>query len=261
MRGIIFFDYDGTLADEREKIFSPTDTTKKAVAAVQAAGYGCVLATGRAKCYVPDTGINFDGFVTSNGAYAEYGGREIFNSRIERNLLDEIMRELDKRGIFYALENQDVCYTSRKDSDTFEETVRLFKLDRTKFIMLPEDEEPRANKLFVSFKNDDQFNEISELFCGRLEINKHRTGSSADVDIFGMSKAEGASAMAKDLGLKREQLYAFGDGVNDRQLFRLVGHGIAMKYHSPALDEVSEFVTASVKDEGIAIGLKRLGLI
>lgn len=261
MRGIIFFDYDGTLADEREKIFSPTRATREAIAAVQAVGYGCVLATGRAKCYIPDTKINFDGFVTSNGAYAEYRGQEIFNRLIDKELLAEVMEELDKREIFYTLENQDICYTSRNNSDSFEETVRIFGLDREKFVMLPENMEPRANKLFVSFKNDGQFVEISNLFKGRLEINKHRTGHSADADIFGMSKAEGASAIAKAFGLCKQQLYAFGDGVNDRQLFRLVGHGIAMEQHSPALDGISEFVTCSVKNEGIAEGMKRLGLL
>ena len=30
-KGIVFFDYDGTLTDEHEKIFTPTEKTKKSI--------------------------------------------------------------------------------------------------------------------------------------------------------------------------------------------------------------------------------------
>ena len=38
-KGIVFFDYDGTLTDENEKIFTPTEKTKKAIDALNENGY------------------------------------------------------------------------------------------------------------------------------------------------------------------------------------------------------------------------------
>ena len=70
-RGIVFFDYDGTLADKKEGIYLPTKTTIEAIKRLRENKYLTVLATGRALCYVPDMGIDFGGYVTSNGAYAE----------------------------------------------------------------------------------------------------------------------------------------------------------------------------------------------
>ena len=58
-----------------------------------------------------------------------------------------------------------------------------------------------------------------------------------------------------------EDVYAFGDGLNDIEMLGTVGHGIAM---GNALDEVkkhAEFVTKDVDDSGILYGLKHMGLL
>lgn len=261
MRGLVFFDYDGTLADERERIFTPTEATKEAIKNLQSKGFGCVLATGRAKCYVPYTGIDFDGFVTSNGAYSEFRGQEIFNRRMDKRLLNEAIEVMDKLDVYYALENQDICYTKAGYNQVFEDSISIFGIERNKFVTISGDDDIRANKMFVSFKSSEQLEELKEIFKEKLSIAKHRTGNSADVDLFGMSKAIGAGAMIDAMGIDADNVYAFGDGVNDYQLLKIVGHGIAMQKHAPELDEVASFVTESVKNEGIVKGLERLGLI
>ena len=59
-RGIVFFDFDGTLVDETARIYRPTAATKEALRQLKENGYLAVLATGRAKCYVPETGIAWE---------------------------------------------------------------------------------------------------------------------------------------------------------------------------------------------------------
>ena len=59
-KGAVFFDFDGTLVDEREELFEPTDATKDSIERLKRGGYMTCLATGRARCYVPKTSIDFD---------------------------------------------------------------------------------------------------------------------------------------------------------------------------------------------------------
>ncbi|MFR4218123.1 MAG: HAD hydrolase family protein, partial [[Clostridium] innocuum] len=51
VKGLVLYDYDGTLVDERDEIYVPTQLTKAAISRLQDLGYLCVLATGRALSY------------------------------------------------------------------------------------------------------------------------------------------------------------------------------------------------------------------
>ena len=83
-KGAVFFDVDGTLVDERLKIYQPTEMTKQAIARLKENGYLVGIATGRSRCYTPKTDIDFDCYVTSNGAVAEVDGKEIHNDFISK---------------------------------------------------------------------------------------------------------------------------------------------------------------------------------
>lgn len=79
IKGLVLYDYDGTLVDERDGIYEVTAKTRKAISLLQDSGYLCVLATGRALSYIPQEAKNLhlDGYVTCNGAYATIHGKEI----------------------------------------------------------------------------------------------------------------------------------------------------------------------------------------
>ena len=72
VKGLVLYDYDGTLVDERDAIYVPSNITKKTISRLQDMGYLCVLATGRALSYIPSGAkdLHLDGYVTCNGAYA-----------------------------------------------------------------------------------------------------------------------------------------------------------------------------------------------
>ncbi len=51
--------------------------------------------------------------------------------------------------------------------------------------------------------------------------------------------------------------YAFGDGVNDSEMFRMVGHGIAMGNAVEQLKQIAEENTLSVHEDGVADYIRR----
>ena len=58
-----------------------------------------------------------------------------------------------------------------------------------------------------------------------------------------------------------KDIVTFGDADNDVEMMQAVGTGIAMGRHSEKVGEVASMVTGTVKEEGITMALKKLGLI
>ena len=77
----------------------------------------------------------------------------------------------------------------------------------------------------------------------------------------GGSKAEGIKKLIEKLGFKMENVYAFGDGLNDIEMLQTVGTGIAMGNALDIVKEYADLVTTNVEDDGIVNGLKEVGLL
>ena len=260
-QGVIFFDYDGTLADEREGIELPTPKTVEAVSRLQSKGYLIVLATGRSRCYVPDVGISFDGYVTNNGAHAEVNGKCVLNQLIPDDIMRDAIAYMDARGIGYALETPSVCYARNLKDPTFNAVLDNFNIPRDVFVLLDPANPPKANKMFLTYDSYGIEDGFKRHFQGRLSMKRHRFCTSWDVDLDGVTKADGVRAILESFGVDRASSYAFGDGVNDLTMLSAVGHGIAMKEHAACLEDAAELITGSVKDEGICMGLNYFGLL
>lgn len=260
-RGIVFFDYDGTLVDESRRIYRPTAATMSAVEELRKNGYLAVLATGRAKCYIPDTGIEWDGMITSNGACAEINGKRVYNRLVSDELVNELVEKADSIGYKYVLENQEICYTNGLDNKHFIETLKFFDIRSEHFHPVSEAEKLTANKMFLTYESPEVFERLEAEFKGRFVFGQHRHNLSCDVDVEGNSKGLGIAEIAAQAEVDMKDTYAFGDSINDYEMLRNVAHGIAMGEHREELLKVCEFVTETVDKDGVARGLAKLGLI
>ncbi len=59
----------------------------------------------------------------------------------------------------------------------------------------------------------------------------------------------------------REQIMAFGDGVNDAEMLRFDGIGVAMGNAVEVTKEAADYITDSVDNDGILKALQHFGLI
>ena len=260
-KGAVFFDYDGTLADGEIGIPLPTEATKNAIKAFQKKGYLAILATGRAKSYVYDMGIEFDGMVTSNGTFAEVSGEIVFDHPIGDDLLTCLRADLDRMGIAYGIDHPDKCYTPDIKSPVFQHWLNTFAIREESFRNIRPGELPRGYKLSVLFNAYEEIDELRERFGKELSFDCQRVCKCADVNILGFNKATGVKAICEHFHLPIENTYAFGDGMNDLDMIRCVGHGVAMGNHAEALEQYAEFITKSVREEGVEWGLRHYGLI
>jgi hydroxymethylpyrimidine pyrophosphatase-like HAD family hydrolase len=75
------------------------------------------------------------------------------------------------------------------------------------------------------------------------------------------SKAEGIKQLAKRLNIDRENIYAFGDGLNDLEMIEYVGTGVAMGNAVQSLKEIADYITKPVNEDGILYGIQQLELV
>ena len=103
-------------------------------------------------------------------------------------------------------------------------------------------------------KLDNCFNELKETFT----MVPYRTGLiRMDVYRKGFTKGTACDYLYKKLGIEKENSYAFGDGINDKEMLELVGNGIAMGNGLEEIKKIADDVTDTVDNDGIAKAFKK----
>ena len=74
----------------------------------------------------------------------------------------------------------------------------------------------------------------------------------------GVSKAWGVARLCERLGMAASEVLAFGDAMNDAELLRWAGRGVAMANAEPEALEAADEVTLSNDEDGVAAVIERL---
>ena len=75
---------------------------------------------------------------------------------------------------------------------------------------------------------------------------------------FGVNKAEALQHVTAILGLELSQVAAIGDGLNDIEMLREAGLGIAMGNAPEAVKSVADWVTGTNNEAGVAQAVRKL---
>lgn len=264
MNGIVFFDYDGTLADTAEGITAPTPSTVQALAALRQNGYLPVLCTGRSHCYLPSGAEQlFDTVITANGAGAWKKGKPLWRETFTVPQLRGLEAFLTGCGAASFYETDEGGYSADLASPLLQEVMKAMAFSAGAFrplhpaglSMLP------VCKCVAFFDNATALSTLCTTLGGQYEIRAGKGGRYADINQKNMHKGVGAARLTRLFGIAPACTYAFGDGENDLELLQTAGTGIAMGHHAPGLEQAAAFVTGTVAQEGVAQGLIRLGLI
>ncbi|MHA6534676.1 Cof-type HAD-IIB family hydrolase [Paenibacillus sp. BAC0078] len=252
----IFFDIDGTIYDEEKRVPA---TTKEAIAELKRRGHNVAIATGRAPYMFEDLREELDihSYVSLNGQYVIFEGEVIYRNPLDR-------ASLQKMTLFAEKQDHPVAYV-----DAVGMSVNVAEHEYIK---------TSIGSLKMAFPMYDAGyylqNDIYQamLFCPQEsqivyeerfpEFNFIRWNPLCmDVLPGNGSKAAGIEQMIKRLGARMEEIYAFGDGLNDLEMLSLVGHGIAMGNAEDEVKAVARYVTKHVSENGILEGLRMVGLL
>lgn len=256
MKKIVFFDIDGTLLDGDKHL---PQSTIYALDELKKNGVFVAIATGRAPFMFEELrkNLDIDSYVSFNGQFVVFENDAIYKNPIDTSALDRLFNFATEKNHALVFMNEHEMKSSELGNQSIKESIGSLKFPYPeKDIRFYKQQEIYQSLLFTEEKDDPIY--LERFPCFRF-IRWHQF--STDVLPSGGSKAEGIKRMINRLGFKMEDVYAFGDGLNDIEMLQTVGTGVAM---GNALDEVklaADKTTASVEKDGIWNGLKELALI
>lgn len=258
---IAFFDIDGTLVNVPNGMLHPSDNTIKALSEFKRQGNKIVIATARGE--VPQTvaDIEFDGYICNDGHYIRFNGEALIDEQFDATMVQKQLDVYQKYNGRSMFNGRTGAWCSFVDDELVVKHRAMFqgtteRPSGVNEVFKPED--VKAVSCCVLFDN------AKDLWAAYHELEDEFTMIPYDtglirMDVYckGFTKGTACEYLYQKLGIDYENTYAFGDGINDMEMIKLVKHGIAMGNAIDELKEVASEVTDSVDNDGIAKSFKK----
>lgn len=267
---LIALDLDGTVFNEKKEI---TPAVRSAICSAIACNIIVMPATGRPIVGLPEDFLTIPGVtyaLTSNGTriinihtketifedtlplsqallildyLAEYNyipdvyiNGEVF---VERTAYEQVLKNFDLGGLLpYFLK-------SRQAVKHLREYV--------------EKKGKNVEKIHLMIQDQEKKQEIMQNLCHLLPVSVS-SGLSNNIEITSKTVNKGASLLkfGEQLGIKREQIMAFGDSSNDLDMIKAAGIGVAMGNADKEIKAAANFITKTNEEDGVAYAIKTL---
>lgn len=271
---LIFLDIDGTLTEPGSNV--PPESALKAIRRTQEKGNLVFLCTGRNYAMLkPLLEYGFDGMVASAGGYVTIRDQVIYDHPMPQEDLEKALEVLHRNGVFCTVETKDATYGDENLGDFLSqasgnnsEIERWRKaLSETLHILPMKDYDGRpAYKIVIMCQEAEQLSEARDLFekdydfCIQ-EVTAHGNCQNGELINRAFDKGRGIRMIAETLNVPIEDVYGFGDSMNDLTMIETVGVSVCMANGAEALKAISDLVVPSVTEEGLFKGFEQLGLI
>ncbi len=256
MRQIYFFDIDNTLRDPSTNEIP--DSAVQAIAALKRAGHTIVVATGRSYGHAEHFAeqISPDYVITQNGARILKDGKAVLSIPLARAPLVALFEWIDTQGHAYGVNHGNSGFISGKAPcvlDALHSVTMPFQSEDRFYLR----EDVYQAWLFFDERLDATlFPQILTRYPAFGLVRWHR--SAVDVMPRQVNKWTGCQWVMAQTGFTAQQAIAFGDGLNDIEMLRGVGLGIAMDNGHPELKAVANRIAPALHLDGIALMLEEL---
>ena len=247
---IFFIDIDGTITDATRGLDSITDKTRYALKALSE-NHKVFVSSGRCKTLLPKELREMEGigFITTNGAYAEYNNKPLFSRFMDKDKVIALRRYCLYHNLSYILEKQDTIFKGGRD-DLYDRFISAWSMLAGNV----EDDKGLNEDYYMAMiiaESNDLCPKIEEDIKPYLDIRKHYSFSSFDVGEYGIDKGYGVKRVLEILNVPVEESYAFGDEMNDYEMIKESGHGIVMANGNPKLKQIAEEICEDVLEDGL----------
>ena len=245
---IIFFDIDDTLS--RNGIIA--EHNKATLEQLAGTDIKLVISTGRSKAILPADILALlkadvlDAIICMNGQYSFDNKGLISHYPLSAEQADKIVQLCQTSQLIHKFDS--ATHIAWSDEN---ERLRDFNAKTPNSIVDPL--YYQSNPVYqcsVFFNN--QFDKMQDIDFAQDDlklVHWHHIG--ADILPANASKARGIKDVCRYYGVDATECMAFGDGMNDLEMFDLVGYAVAMGDAQPALIERADFVTGTIEERGI----------
>lgn len=264
---LIVLDLDGTLLTDQQQISAKT---KKTLLQAKEQGHQVMIATGRpyraSTIYYQELGLTTP-IVNFNGAYVHHPKNvswQHMHTPIDLSVVHDVVDSINS----YEYENiiaevKDDIYVHTED----DRILNIFNMGNPKITLgdLYTHLLDNPTSLLIQANEANSVIIRDHLQAVHAEVIEHRRWGAPlhiiEIVRRGLNKAVGIAHVAKDLGIPRERIIAFGDEDNDLEMIEYAGLGVAMGNGISSLKNIANEITTTNNDDGIAkILIERLKL-
>ncbi len=268
---LVCLDLDGTLLTSERKI---DEETLLYLRKLSEEGVHIAIATGRpaydAK-YHAKLVNDQTYFICSNGSAGGYtkSKKLLFEACFDRESIVElcdIAKQSKTKPVFYT-KNYIICTGIR---ELVLHHYFMFKsgADRPKslkfapginaFLKLYNKNDLKIQKSIFFVFNDNMLKNVNSLMSDEKFEKAQTSKECFEISKKGVNKSFGVQKLAEELGVKPEEVIAFGDSENDREMLKFVGKGVAMWNSPKVIRDIADEITDSNDEQGILIKLKEV---
>lgn len=283
---LIVSDMDGTLLNERMEI---PKATVSLIKRAQERGIHFAVATGRdypLAAPLLKEQMLICPLIASNGAqYFDGSGNNLYNIGLEKKTVRDMLSICSKYdGLHEELMTSNGIYS--KNADQREELVASMLSNTNPDISFDEALEiakDKINEMDIKFVDDYstviddnsivilkvsvhsiQGKEILEPLKKELSDSIHNlaiTASSTknlEINHLGAQKGLAVARLARELGLKRDQVMTIGDNINDLSMLEWAKYSVAMENGEDEVKAMANYQTASNRKDGVGDAISRV---
>ncbi len=254
----IFLDIDGTLMGESYEAFKKN---MEAVRKVRSLGHKVFVSTGRATAYLPlkiKTSTDFDGIISGAGSVSRMGEKEIFKNLMPYGIIEKYCRFALEHQLPAILEGQEHMYYFGLAKDIEEDFVaidvedRWIKLDEKNISNILTPNIP-IEKFTILGEVPKELDSVLGDDCVVLRFSHYG-------EVIQKSRGKGKALLeiTEILDIPCERSIAMGDSMNDYDMIKAAGIGVAMDNAPDELKNVADMITDSVDNAGVAAALSKI---
>jgi len=258
---LLAIDLDDTLLT---KDLTISDRTMSAIAKARAKGVLVTVATGRmprsCQKYIEQLEINIP-VISCNGAIIREspGGEIIYRQVIDSKLAAEVIGKMQNEGMHCQIYIKDKIYTNK-----FNKWAGIWKRqtvhesEEADLLEILSGESEGAEKL-VSIDEEEiillKYKTLGEQFEGRINamVSKPNFLELCEASV---SKGNALAFLAERHGIQKEEVMAIGDSLNDIDMIKYAGLGIAIGNARSEVKKEADYITGTNNEDGVALAIE-----
>lgn len=287
MYKLVAIDLDGTMLNQYGVV---TENTKEVIKSIIQKGTEVIIASGRPidsiKTIAKEIGSQ-KYFIAGNGAliYDIQKDEIIYDKFLSKQKVLEIIKVCEENSISYNVyTDQTILATALKYNVLYYQKENLKKEEskQTKISIIDNIYEYVKNKkeekyLKITICDDNQtvfqsiirklrkIEGIEVLDVSHMSRKTIKQGTEeitieyyyTEITVKNVDKWYAIEYLMQKLNLKKEEVMAIGDNVNDKKMIQEAGLGVVMAKSTPEVTGIADYITTSNSEEGVAKALEK----
>lgn len=280
-------DLDGTMLNQYGIV---TEKTKEAIQNAQKSGIEVIIASGRPIDSIKAIAKEIKSekyFISGNGAiiYDLAKDEIIYQNTLKKQKVLDIIKICEENSIYYNIYTEkeiiakslqcNVLFYYKENANKDEENKTHINIVDNVYDYIASKEE-KVIKITVCENNQTIFNsimrklkeidEIEVLDISHMSRKLIKQGTEevpieyyyTEISAKNVDKWNALEFLQEKMNIKKEEIIAIGDNINDKKMIENAGLGIAMGQSHPAIKEVANQVTLSNLEDGVAAALQEI---